>query len=269
MLALWLLLQESTLDSRSYRLHVPKNAKTPAPLVLALHGMGSSGRQMEGLTGFNALADRHGFAVAYPDGLNRKWNYWDDDKDLAFLVALIDDLVAKGTADRTRVYVTGISNGAYMAQRLAADRADRIAAFAAVAGTMSTRMAEIAKPSRPVPHLYFHGTEDAIAGYDGKDRLTKRKLSLSAEEAVVWWAKKNGCQDAPLAEKLPDKEDDGTTVERRTYGGEAPVVFYRIDGGGHTWPGMPGAGGRVLGRTCRDFGASEVMWEFFARHSRK
>ncbi|MBI2901630.1 MAG: esterase [Planctomycetes bacterium] len=263
---------EKTLDhsgqTRTYRLHMSKNATGPLPLVVALHGAMSSGRQMQALTKFDALADEKGFAVVYPDGLKRIWRFAESDTDVGFLTALIDHLIEKGIADTSRIYVTGISNGALMAHRLACDRADRIAACATVAGTTMPALLEKLKPSKPVPLLYIHGTDDPVLGYDGTDRFTKRRMSLGAEEFVAWWAKKNGCGEKPEVEALPDRADDGTTVERRTYGGGAPVVFYRIAGGGHTWPGGPGTENRILGRTCKDLDASAAMWEFFAKYRR-
>ncbi|MBI2921687.1 MAG: polyhydroxybutyrate depolymerase, partial [Planctomycetes bacterium] len=64
---------------RTWRLHVPASFQKgkPLPLVVALHGMGGTGAQMERMTGFSGLAEKKGFVVAYPDGLNRIWRYWD------------------------------------------------------------------------------------------------------------------------------------------------------------------------------------------------
>lgn len=268
---------------RTFRLHVPKGFEkgTTAPLVLVFHGLGSDGKQTEQLTGFSPIADREGFLVAYPDGDNRMWRYWGSEEqrpklldrfatdDVGFVRALIDALVKAGLADDRRVYATGISNGAYLSTRLACDLADRIAAIAPVSGAMLKPAADVWKPSRAVPVLYVHGTEDPIVGYDGKDRISGRAMSLSAEDLVKWWAAKDGCPEKPEVEKLPDADaDDGTTVERWTFGpgeDDAEVVFYRITGGGHTWPHGP-AIQRVLGNVCGDWNASEAIWEFFAMH---
>lgn len=130
------------LGARTYRLHVPAGLPAgPAPLVVALHSALSSGAVMELLSRLDLVADREKFLVVYPDGEPagaRVWNAGDccnrsRSDDVGFLVGLIDHLVATQRADRARVYVTGISNGAMMAYRLACQRADRIAAFAPVA----------------------------------------------------------------------------------------------------------------------------------------
>src|ERR1051325_10922939 len=106
---------------RTYRLYVPKGSRTePLPLVVALHGSASNGAQTERLTGLDKLADEKSFAVVYPDGLERVWRYNEvlDRKgvdDIGFIVALVEKLVKDKVADPRRVYATGISNGAYLA----------------------------------------------------------------------------------------------------------------------------------------------------------
>src|SRR5688572_25330597 len=59
---------------RAWRLYRPANLADPAALVVMLHGGFGTARQAESAYGWNALADREGFAVAYPDGLDRVWN---------------------------------------------------------------------------------------------------------------------------------------------------------------------------------------------------
>jgi len=264
---------------RTYRLYVPKSSRNePLPLVVALHGAMSNGAQTERLTGFDKLADEKGFAVLYPDGLERVWRYNEllDRKgvdDLGFIVALVDKLVKDKVADPKRVYATGISNGAYLSNMLALKYADRFAAIAPVAGTMMRIPLEKPKPSRPVPVMYFHGTDDGVVGYDGKDVFSHHKFSLSAEDLVSWWAEQDGCDAAkePKVEKLPHVgAEDGTKVQRWSYGKSkdgAQVVFYRIEGGGHSWPGGPKAQEALLGKVTHDIDASALIWEFFSRYA--
>ncbi|HZU98352.1 MAG TPA: PHB depolymerase family esterase [Planctomycetota bacterium] len=257
---------------RTYRLHRPPGAQpgSPLPLVLVLHGAGATGEMTEALTKFDAVADANTFVVAYPDGLRRLWLYTPHSYDVAFIDSLIGTLVAEKVADPKRVYATGISNGAYLSNRLACDLPDRIAAVAPVSGTILKAIAEHEKPGRAVPVLYFHGTEDRIVGYDGTDFLSKRESSLSAESLAAWWAKRNGCASDPTVEKLTKDPDAPTRVERWTYAAGdagAEVVFMKIEGGGHTWPGGAFQPERLLGKVSREINASELIWAFFLRHT--
>lgn len=262
---------------RTYRIHYPAgfSKEKPVPLVFVLHGLGSTGRQTEWLTGFTKLSDEKGFAVVYPDGYRAMWRFWDGilenkDKvdDLGFLVALLDELIRLGGVDAHRVYATGISNGGFMANRLGVSRADRFAAIAPVAGMMIRRMSEELRPSRAVPTIYFHGTEDSIVPYDGEMQTPRRTPLLGAEDLCRWWAKTNGCGMEPKIEALADEHEDRTRVERWTWSGgkeESEVVLYKIVGGGHTWPGGPAIQGLLLGRVTREIDASALIWDFFSR----
>jgi polyhydroxybutyrate depolymerase len=283
--------QRRTLDvegqERTYRLYVPPRNQDsqPLPLVISLHGAGASGAIHQMLCRFDTLADEHQFLVAYPDGIANVWRFWDAPPrqerrtgaqrrpavdDVAFMAKLIDSLVSEGMVEPRRVYVNGISNGAYMTHRLACDLGNRLAAVAAVAGTMPRIAAENQRPPRPIPCLYFHGTADKIVNTEGIDTFSRSRLSLSADDLVAWWARHNRCSQPPAVEDLPDVEDDGTRVRRHTYQpekGGAPVVYYEIIDGGHTWPGGSTLQPRfLLGRTCRDINASQLMWEFFSQY---
>jgi len=261
---------------RTYRLHVPDSFSRlkPASLVVALHGLGGTGAQMERITQFSKLSDERGFVVVYPDGLNRMWRCTDRETgkpDLDFIKALLDALVESKIADPLRIYVTGISNGAYMTNWLAVAMGDRIAAIAPVAGTILKPMVGRMKPALAVPVMYFHGTEDPIVRFDGKAGRLDREVSLSAEELVDWWVKANESKKPNTAVMhsaalLRDSRRDGTTVERQETSGDAPVVFYKITGGGHTWPGMARGLEHLLGRVCRDIDATKLIWDFFEHH---
>jgi len=266
---------------RTYRLHRPRGAAEgrAMPLVIVMHGLGADGGMTQALSGFDAIADKHGFAVVYPDGLGRMWRFWEnlDGKiangstdDVGFIAALIDQFVKEGLVDRRRVYATGISNGGYMSNRLGCSLSDKIAAIAPVAGSMLKLTTEQLRPSRVMPTMTFHGTADHIVQQNGTDAITKLGLSLSASEVAAWWAKANGCATVPQTESLPDKVDDGTRVVRHTYRtakDEPLVVYYEIEGGGHTWPGGNFQPEVLLGKTSKEIVASELIWEFFRQHA--
>src|SRR5262249_41276708 len=149
----------------------------PFPVVLAFHGGGSNAGQMVRFSGLNDKADQAGFLVVYPNGTGRleqalTWNggnccgyaMLNKVDDGAFVRALLDDLGKVAKVDAKRVYATGMSNGAILAYRLASELSDRIAAIAPVSGPMGT---EKCNPTRPVPVLHFHGTDDDFAPFKG------------------------------------------------------------------------------------------------------
>src|SRR5690606_32511198 len=128
---------------RSYRLYVPAGyGSERLPLVLAFHGAGGSPEGLAELTGFDALADRERFAVAYPAGVfadsssARSWNASAGDgvNDVQLARDVIADVGARLAVDAERIYVTGFAAGARLASRLACELADVLAAAAPVAG---------------------------------------------------------------------------------------------------------------------------------------
>jgi polyhydroxybutyrate depolymerase len=268
-------------NERSYLIHIPPkyDAKKPAPVVLAYHGAMTNGAIMTVFSGLNKKADESGFIAVYPNGngegklmlvwnsgglrgksLNEKYD------DVAFTVAILDDLATVVNVDARRIYATGISNGGMMCYRLAAELSDRIAAIAPVAGTMAVPEPQL---KRPVPVMHFHGTADKLVPVSGADATARIFVPFkSVAETMQIWAKIDGCPDEPAVVDLPDRANDGTTVQRKTWGPGregAEVVLFLIEGGGHTWPGQP----RIvefLGKSTKDISANDLIWEFFEKH---
>lgn len=271
--------------SRHYLLHIPPgyDGSKPFPLVLACHGGASDARMMVTFSGLNDKADEAGFLVAYPAGTGQLerlltfnggncCGYAMTNKvdDVAFVRALLRDLDQNARVDSQRIYATGMSNGAIMAYRLASELSDRIAAIAPVAGPMGT---ETCSPTRPVPVLHFHGTDDQFAPFKGGKGLKSISQTefFSVEHSVRAWVKANGCKEEPTVVKEPTKVEEGTAIVRKTYGGGkngAEVVLIIIEGGGHTWPGRTPKLA-FLGKSTRNISANDVMWEFFKKHPMK
>lgn len=276
---------------RAYHVYVPANLdKTKKhPLLIILHGGGGTGSRMSALTanGFEKLARKYGAVLAYPDGLEKNWNDHRGDAnrkaqrenvdDVAFLTEVADRVLKDFPADRSRVYVTGISNGAMMSNTLACLAAGRFAAAAPVAGAVPENLAPLCRPARPVPLLIISGTEDSLVHWGGGEvtgPFGKRKFgrTLSVEAGRDLWLEKNSCDRAAVKIiKFDNLKDDGTAVTWETYGacaGGSEVQFIRVDGGGHTWPGgvqyLPKA---LVGRTSREFSATQEIWSFFMRHT--
>ena len=168
--------------SRFYSIHLPSaypKSKNPLPLVVALHGGGGSGRQFETQSRLSEKADKEGFIVVYPDGLQnpgilglRTWNagaccgqsaVTRQADDVGFIRELIDKLVATYRIDSKRIYATGHSNGGMLCYRLACELPDKLAAIAANAGTMQVETA--CRPTRVMPILHIHSQLDRNVPY--------------------------------------------------------------------------------------------------------
>lgn len=247
---------------RTARVHVPASydAAKPTPLLLNFHGRQSNGSQQELVSETTPKADAAGFIVVYPEGFGQTWNgglccgqaQTQNVDDVAYTRALLDDLATKLCVDPKRVFATGLSNGAYMAHRLACELSDRIAAIGPVAGQLLTKTCT---PKRPVPVMHFHGDADAIVLYEGGGGVA------GVEESTKAWATRNGCATTP---KETYAKGDAKCLTYGSCKDGADVTLCTISGGGHTWPGgfpVPG-----LGKTSQDIDATNAMWDFFTAH---
>lgn len=273
---------------RSYLVHIPPfyNKTKSMPLVIALHGGGGTGKRMAKLTqgGFNTLADKEGFIVVYPDGIEKHWNdgrkevkyrtHQEKIDDVGFISALIDHLVEVLNVNPNRVYVTGMSNGAMMSYRLAFELSEKIAAIAPVTGNIPVDLS--GTPKRPISVLIVNNIEDPCMPWEGGYvQVGRIKLGrvLSTSETVKYWVKHNQCSLTPTIICEPDRDpNDDTRVCKEVYGNckeGTEVILFAVEGGGHTWPGgwqyLPGW---IVGKTSKDIDANEVIWNFFKKHVR-
>jgi len=243
---------------RRFLLVVPESAPDPAPLVLVFHGFTRSPEEIEATSGMSALAEEHGFMVAYPAGTGfpRRWlsSPLLGDQDVAFVRDLVGLVSGAVGIDPLRIYAAGMSNGGGMAARLACDAADLFAAVGPVAAAYPSGGA--CEPSRPVPIAAIHGTADPIVPYEGLGE------ALPAVEGVLaFWVGENGCGPEPAVEAVAEG------VTRLTWGGctaGADVVLYRVADGRHGWPGSGDAS--PWGATTGAISASALLWDFFAAH---
>ncbi|XZE55960.1 extracellular catalytic domain type 1 short-chain-length polyhydroxyalkanoate depolymerase [Planctomycetaceae bacterium SH139] len=274
---------------REFLIYVPETLKADAapPLVFVFHGGNSTAKGVMKLSQFNQVADRAGAIVVYPQGVGGNWNdgrintvsqaYREKVDDLTFFDQLLAELSRKHTVDLKRIYLTGISNGGIFAHYVAANRSEKVAAIAPVVGGMAESVAENFQPTEPVSVLVIQGTEDPLMPYEGGKvaggSAKDRGSIVSTDKAVQLWVSANGCTSVPEKATLPDKDpSDGCATQTMTWRGgknESLVVLYRVEGGGHTWPGgaqyLPKF---IVGKVTQDFD-SQTIWQFFESNPKR
>lgn len=258
-------------EKREYLLYVPKShdATRPTSLVISMHGGGGWPAMQRDISGWNRVAESHGFIVAYPAGLDlggtTGWHVHETaglTKDVQFISDLIDNLEKAHNIDPTRIYANGLSNGGGMAFVLSCTLSDRIAAVGMVASAQMLPWSWCTD-HRPVPMISFHGTDDPVVPYEGGTTWVWDGSFPDVSEWAASWARRNRCGPDTVESSV------AANVTRRDStdcADDASVVLYTIDGGGHTWPGGMQLPEWFLGPTSYEIDASALMWEFFQEH---
>ena len=239
-----------------------------------LHGTGATAHWADAETGWSDFAARKGFALILPQALAMnpehpprfltnptRWQDREGEADVVFLSEAMNDAAARVGADSRRVFVSGFSNGAAMAFRIATELADRVAAVAPVAGHCSL---PAPRPVRAIPTLYLVGSADPLIPLRGgvvRDPWKHRYVTRPpVVETLEKWARAIGCDPVPVAEE----GREGASVRLDTYPG--PVLYRSIviDGLGHHWPGGKGQfNHRIAGPPSDIVNGTELVWDFF------
>lgn len=176
--------------------------RKPRGVIIALHGLGHSGRIMAYYTALHNVARKEKLAVVYPDGLDTKdyrrgWNagfccgsgWKHNHQDEEFLLELIKHIQKQHPTARD-VFFVGYSNGAMMTHVMAANHPSVVSAGAAVAGSVGTKESGIS-PSEPVPMLLVHGRKDKIVPFKGGKAMGNRLIWKSFKESIETWQQAN------------------------------------------------------------------------------
>ena len=265
---------------RSYILVAPDMQSHAAPLLIVYHGGGDSPQRALGYTRFDKLARSENVVVVFPQGIDSNWNdgrVTNDIRqrasagvdDVAFTLAIIDQLAAENIIDPARVFLTGASNGGLMALRTACSAAERIAGIAPVVANQPADWQ--CEPSRPIPAMFFNGTEDEFMPFKGgriAEHKTRKDLGTveSVEDTIAEFSRIDGCTGVKKTETRDERESDQTKAIVTDYEcSKAPLRQVVIEGGGHTWPGARTGliADMVLGRTTPEIDATKEIWEFF------
>ena len=258
---------------RTFGLYVPASLPSgrAVPLVVMLHGGFGTGSQAEEAYGWDAEADRGGFVVAYPDGLNRAWAVGagccgqpgrQAVDDVAFIEAVVAAVGRLTPVDPDRVHATGMSNGALLSYRLACD--SRL--FAAIAPVAGTQLGDCAQPS-PVSIIHIHGGADRNIAFDGSPGEGVAKIDgPSVSDVLAGWRAIGECGEPVVSVEAPVT----TSVARCASGREVELLL--VAGVGHQWPGSrpKTAVQKLLGLDPPSdaLDATDVIWRFFAAHPR-
>lgn len=285
--------------TREYFIYVPSsyNGKEHAPLLMVFHGGGGKAENFARFTGFDNLSEKYGFISVYPEGIEGHWNdgresekFKAQDKeidDIAFVIVLLEKLQSSYNIDKNQIFATGMSNGGVFCQRLAAEQPQHFAAVASVTAQIAEPLSKRFNPQEPISVLIMNGTRDPLMPYSGgevKDpdffpllsrfrQKPSRGRVLSTDETIRLWLKHDQIATPPITDEMPDLDNDKVTVERKEWKNRdkgVSVVLYKINGGGHTWPGgkqyLPE---KIIGKTCMDIQASEVIWDFFSKNKKQ
>ena len=239
---------------RTYLLYVPNSVKDSAPLVISLHGAGGTVTTGSHDPDFNAIADKDGFIVAYPQGLQTVFpglggmqapgwtSTGEENFDTDFLKAVVEDIDTKYTLDRQRLYCCGFSNGGMMTYVMANTCSHIFAAFAAISGYPINEFHLHHTSWRPVPFLHIHGKADDFVKYS---------LLPNVIEDMV---DRNGANPVPT---VTTKSGKYTKNVYEAGEGGFPIVYYEIDGMGHS----------PFTNNTEDNSSSQTMWNFFKQYT--
>jgi len=223
---------------RTYLVHVPASydGTQPVPLLVDLHGFSSNADEERRVSGHLAQSDRRGFIAVWPQGVAASWNGYGCCfvsnllmvDDVTFLRSLIGGMKARAHIDASRVFVTGISNGGSMAQRMACEAADIVRAAASVSFPLNSDQCH---PSQPIGVTEIAGTADTTIPYDGGEGippLPPTTLGIpfgvqGARQSLAAWKRINGCSDALTRVQLPEGSRS-ETYEHCTGGVKAGLV---------------------------------------------
>ena len=239
------------IQERPYEFYAPTSydPATPTPLIVALHGRPGTGYVIAVLLDLFNASDSYGFLVAYPDGRvgPDSLNFWaatdaccnpthEPDVDAAYLEAVIDDSRKRYNVDPARIYVVGVSNGGFMAHRLACEMGDRLAAIISVAGVTWADPAACPAPA-PIHILQIHGDMDMTVKPAGGQFMNQAPYpSLAA--TIDQWSMKNGCTGALTDTGRIDFDEmvAGSETRQQEVAGcpqHGSVSLWTVEGAGH------------------------------------
>jgi poly(hydroxyalkanoate) depolymerase family esterase len=287
-------------DVYDYGVYVPpsRRAGSAVPLVVVLHGCATTADQQAPASKYNAIAEQHRFVVLYPDvdpvdqanggcwkGI---WNPGAEGRgrgDAGAIAEMTSAVIRRWHIDRARVYVVGISAGAFETAILGADYPDLYAAIGIHSGAaylggqqgclagsqLSTDMlaraalAAMGARARVMPVIVVHGDRDATIPYRcGQQALTQwlrtDSLILEHQRRAALPRGPTGVSHANVTGGHPY-----TVLSYADRSGCVIAQFWSIHGMGHYWSGGSADPSSARYSDPRGPSAAAASWAFFSR----
>ncbi len=170
-------------QTMQYLLYLPDDYETSSgkrfPLMLFLHGGGEGGSDIE-------LVKIHGppklveqgeifpFIIVAPQNPSEELLF-----PIATVSTLLDDIIANYRVDEDRVYLTGLSRGAFGAWQMAMQYPDKFAAVVPIAGGGIPNY--VNRIGEDVPIWAFHGAKDDVIPLSASVEMVEALLTLESE----------------------------------------------------------------------------------------
>ena len=280
---------ESGAYNRTYLYYIPSgyDGSKAVPLLFSFHGLGSTGDEQRDLTRFDELAEQEGFIAVFPDatvldredypeaelppltGAEIQWNlgaeslqYYAGIDDVGFAADMVNWFETNYNIDTGRIYSTGMSDGALFSYLLAFNLTGTFAAIAPVCAPMPWGFGNLT--TSPITVIEMHGTADPILSYDGYGG-SGGNVTYSVDQTIAYWCGINNISTEPVETKWGSTASDPTVVTRYAYDGGTngtEVILFKVDGGGHTWPGGPQyLPDTFIGKVTTHIDGSALIWK--------
>ena len=187
--------------SRDYIGYLPNQLGDLRPLLISCHGMNQDAPYQKNMLSIESVADTAKFLTIFPNGIDKSWDI-SGDRDINYMLAIIDEMEKKYNIDRNCVYLSGFSMGGMFTYHAMNKIADKIAAFAPISGYPMWGTTADAKV-RPIPIIHTHGTGDDVVAFSG------------VQGALNVWIKHNGC---PTTAKVVKQYRSAPHITRHTWG---------------------------------------------------
>jgi polyhydroxybutyrate depolymerase len=250
--------------NRTYEYYIPSSydGSEEVPLLFSFHGLGSNGDDQRDLTRFDELAEQEGFIAVFPNatvldaedypeaqlpplpGAEIQWNlgagslqYYAGIDDVGFAADMVDWFETNYNIDASRIYSTGMSDGALFSYLLAFNLTGTFAAIAPVCAPMPWGFGNLT--TSPITVILTHGTADPILSYYGYGG-SGGNVTYSVDDTIAYWCGVDSISTEPVETVWGPTSRDSTVVHRYVYSGGTDgtqVILFKVEGGGHTWPG--------------------------------